>query len=69
MSLIPYTEKNYSALVEAYSQGVSVVQYGDKRIEYRSKEEMRGIIMEMQAALNKKGPKRRRQMLFSKGLR
>lgn len=69
MSLIPFTEKNYNALVEAYSQGVSEMTYGDKTIKFRTKEEMRGILMEMQIALNKKGPKRRRQMLFSKGLK
>ena len=67
--MIPYTEENYNALIAAYAQGVAVVQYGDKRIEYRSKEEMRGILMEMQAVLNKRGPARRRQMSFTKGLR
>ncbi|SHN42258.1 phage head-tail joining protein [Chitinophaga sp. CF418] len=69
MNSIPYTEQHFKTLSEAYAQGVSIVQYGDKRIEYRSKEEMRGILLEMADALNKKRPHRRRQMSFTKGLK
>lgn len=48
---VPFTEENYLALAGAIAQGSKVVQYGDKRVEYRTLNEMLRIFELMQAVL------------------
>lgn len=47
----PYTVEQYQALVAALAQGVRVVEYADKKLEYRSLAEMRGLKREMEDCL------------------
>jgi uncharacterized protein YdbL (DUF1318 family) len=46
-----YTQEQITALRAAIATGATVVEYGDKRVEYRSLAEMRSILAEMEAEL------------------
>lgn len=65
-----FTIDNYNALCEAIILGSKSVYYGDKRVEYRSLDEMLRIkgLMESELGLNKKRPSVRYGS-FSKGIR
>jgi len=58
---VPFTEENYLTLVAAIAQGSRVVEYGDKRVEYRSLDEMMRILgmMERTLGINNTGAGRR----------
>ena len=58
---VPFTEENYLTLVTAIAQGSRVVEYGDKRVEYRSLDEMLRILglMERTLGINNTGAGRR----------
>lgn len=47
-----FTQAQLDALNEAIAQGVLEVEYADKKVRYRSLEEMRSIRDEMNAQLN-----------------
>ncbi|WP_153799065.1 phage head-tail joining protein [Foetidibacter luteolus] len=63
-----YTVAQYTAITAAYAQGVTHVEYGDKRIIYRSLNEMKQIIEEMQIDLGLKKVTRKKYAQFTKGL-
>lgn len=65
-----YTVEQYNTLCGAIAQGVLRVEYGDKKVEYRSLNEMQRIksLMETSLGLNKK-VKRRKFISHSKGLK
>ena len=42
-----YTQSQVDALRRAYARGVTRVSYGDKTVEYRSLDEMKRVIAEM----------------------
>lgn len=46
-----YTIEQYNALVAAIAQGSKMVQYADKRVEYRSLDEMLQIKKDMEQQL------------------
>lgn len=67
-----YTIEDYRALKVAIAQGAREVWYGDKRVAYRSLDEMLKILnlMESELGLNKCDKRRRvRYGSFSKGIR
>lgn len=67
-----YTIEMYQALIEAIATSARSVWYGDKRVEYRSLDEMLKIkdLMESELGLNKDKNRRRvRYGSFSKGIR
>lgn len=67
-----YTIEGYRALKEAIAQGAREVWYGDKRVAYRTLDEMLKILdlMESELGLNKcKNRRRIRYGSFSKGIR
>jgi hypothetical protein len=43
-----YTQSQIDALRRAYARGVTRVAYGDKTVEYRSLDDMKRLIVEMQ---------------------
>lgn len=59
-------QEQITALEEAMATGVKEVYTGDKRIVYRSLEEMRQAVARLQTQLNPPGPKRRVYPSFSK---
>jgi hypothetical protein len=66
-----YTAEQLQTLKDAYAQGVLEVQYGDKKIVYRSKDDMKELIAEiegtLQAATGNTGL-RKKFVSFNKGL-
>lgn len=46
-----YTQEQYTILCAAIAQGALRVEYGDKRVEYRSLADMRSIKAEMEREL------------------
>lgn len=64
-----YTIEEYNKLIAARANGIREIYYGDKRVSYRSLEEMDRIIADMKADLNIKQPPRRRYISHTKGLR
>ena len=50
---MPYTETQLEALRKALATGERRVTFGDKTVEYRSVEELRAAIREVEAALAK----------------
>jgi hypothetical protein len=46
-----YTQDDYDALKSAIASGATRVEYGDKRIEYRSLAEMKTILADMAKSL------------------
>ncbi len=66
-----YTNTDYETLVKSIAQGVTVVQYGDKRVEYRSLKEMLQIKSMMAAELGLNADQNissRKFASFSKGI-
>lgn len=64
-----YTQAQYDALVIAIAQGVQMVQYGDKKVEYRSLAEMERIKNTMANQLGLNRQKQNTKMgEFSKGI-
>lgn len=55
-----YTLEQYLELKEAYAQGVTSVGHGNKRVQYRSRAEMRAILDEMENELGLETRKRAR---------
>jgi hypothetical protein len=62
-----FTQEQYTALCAAIAQGVLKVEYGDKKIEYRSLNEMMRIKTQMENALGI-GKRRTKYAQHSKGL-
>jgi hypothetical protein len=46
-----FTIEQYATLKAAIAQGAKVVQYADKRVEYRSLEEMLSLLAKMEQEL------------------
>jgi hypothetical protein len=63
-----YTLAQYTALTSAYAQCVMRVKYGDKEIEYRSLQEMKQIISEMEVSLGLKKQTSKKFIQHTKGL-
>ena len=64
-----YTQQQLIDLEKAIAQGATSVQYQDKRVSYRSLDEMRRIRDEMIAQLTPtKSKPSRAQGIYSKGL-
>jgi len=59
---MPYTQAQRDALREALASGVLTVQYGDKRVTYRSVGELREALAEVEAALARDAGTRVRQI-------
>jgi len=59
---MPYTQTQRDALREALASGVLTVQYGDKRVTYRSVGELREALAEVEAALARDAGTRVRQI-------
>lgn len=64
-----YTAAQLAAIISARAQGVREVYYGDKRVVYRSLDEMDKIIRDMQADLGIKKDVRRTFASHTKGLK
>jgi hypothetical protein len=47
-----FTQEQIDILKQAIAEGALIVQYGDKRVEYRSLKEMKEILNMMQAEVN-----------------
>ncbi|MCD8173794.1 MAG: hypothetical protein LUD76_10140 [Alistipes sp.] len=62
----PYTLENYNALRTATMTGVKSVSYSDKKMEYRSLDEMLRLLREMEADLFGRS-RRRRYLTFDRG--
>lgn len=64
-----YTMEQYTALSEAYALGATTVSYGGKTVNYRSLEEMRNLLIEMEQALGLTPKKKTRVYpIFDNGL-
>lgn len=65
-----YTQADYDELQAAIARGAKSVAYRDKRVEYRSLDEMRSILAEMgkQLAIPSSRPPSRTYAKFDKGL-
>ena len=65
-----YTIDQYSTLTAAIAQGALIVEYGDKKVEYRSLKEMLELqrIMANDLGLNANTNSGRRYASFSKDL-
>lgn len=68
MNLPKYSIDEYNAIKTAYAQGVSVVRYGDKTVEYRSLSDMKKILSEIEAELTNKQPVKKRYISYKKGI-
>lgn len=60
-----YAQADIDALRAAVKQGVSSVSYADRTVTYRSLDEMRKLLAEMENAVN--APKRVRRIASNKG--
>lgn len=64
-----YTTQEYQTLVAAKATGALEVEYGDKKVKYRSIEHINAIIADMEIDLGLAKPKNGRVYAsFSKGL-
>lgn len=65
-----YTTLEYETLVKAIAQGALSVEYGDKKVTYRSLEEMLRLKKSMEVELGiASGTSSRRYATHSKGLK
>jgi hypothetical protein len=64
---LSYTQEQLDAIKAALAEGVKVVRWKDKWLEYRSFDEMKKIINEMEKALRKKAKTVRCYGKFDKG--
>ena len=62
------TQGQLDALEDAYFQGVLTVEYGDKKVTYRSVEQMKQIINEMRRSLGLSTGSTRKYLETGKGL-
>ena len=62
-----YTQEMYNALIEAIATGAREVWYGDKRVAYRTLDEMLRLKNDMEVALGINKRPKRRYAEFSKG--
>lgn len=62
-----YTNEMYNALIEAIATGAKEVWYGDKRVAYRSLDEMLRVKEEIEQALGITKSPKRTLASFSKG--
>jgi hypothetical protein len=63
-----YTQEMYNALIEAIALGAREVWYGDKRVAYRTLDEMLRLKADMEAVLGINKLPRRLYANFSKGI-
>lgn len=63
-----YTIEQLNALKQAIAEGVTAVWYGDKKVEYRSLDEMLRIKRLMENELQGNGNSGKKFASFSKGL-
>ena len=64
-----YTTEMYNELIKAISLGARQVWYGDKRVAYRSLDEMLRLKDSMEIDLGLKKPQRRFYGDFTKGIK
>lgn len=64
-----WTEKDKEALKKAIASGVRTVSYSDRRVEYRSLDEMLETLSMIEAELEQKKKCRRVYMQVSTGVR
>lgn len=62
-----YTQDMYNALIEAISTGAREVWYGDKRVAYRTLDEMLRLKQDMERDLGILKTPKRRYADFTKG--
>lgn len=62
-----YTQEMYNALIEAIATGAREVWYGDKRVAYRTLDEMLRLKQDMERALGLLKAPKRKYAEFSKG--
>lgn len=62
-----YTQEMYNTLIEAIATGTKEVWYGDKRVAYRSLDEMLRVKADMELALGIARRPKRLYGEFSKG--
>lgn len=68
MPLNSFTTEQYNALQAAYASGHTLVEYADKKVQYRSLEDMERILARMEAVLNPNPNRRRvRHTAFTSG--
>ena len=64
-----FTQARYEAISAAYAEGVLEVQYEDRKVTYRSRKDMAGIIREMERHLGiTSGAPKRTRIAHTKGL-
>ncbi len=71
MASIQWTQENYDSLKEAIALGALRVEYADKRIEYRSLDQMQRLLNQMGDSLGLNGPVKKSSRTvgrFCKGL-
>ena len=69
MSQEVYTMEQYQTLCAAIGQGVTMVKYGDKEVNYRTLPEMLRIKSLMESSLGIKKTIKRKVASFTKGLK
>jgi len=68
MATTKFTLAQYQTLAASYAQGVTRVKYGDKEIDYMTRENMKAILREMEVELGIKAPVRTKYLQHTKGL-
>jgi len=64
-----YTPEEYEELRKAIAQGASRVQYGDRIVQYRSLEDMKALLGEMEVSLGiQKSSGKLLRVRYQKGL-
>ncbi|MPS30642.1 MAG: hypothetical protein E2576_14320 [Alcaligenaceae bacterium] len=58
-----FTQSDLDALKRAIAGGQVEVQYGDKRVRYRSLDEMKGLLRMMQEDVNRAAGRRPRRLV------
>lgn len=62
-----FTQAQLDAARDNYARGVRVIQRGEEKLEFRSLQEMRQVISEMEQDLSGKAPRRQHYPSFSRG--
>ncbi|MFW6299486.1 MAG: phage head-tail joining protein [Oceanicaulis sp.] len=63
-----WTQADYDELKRAIATGATSVSYNGQRVDYRSLEEMKGLLSEMESELGLKTRRRRSKATFDRGL-
>lgn len=63
-----YTQQQVDKMREAIASGALSVEYGDKKVTYRSLKEMQTTLAQMEAEVAGKPASRRMRASFSKGI-